>query len=173
MASTSVAMIPELWSDEVIKTYKDSLAFAGKTLADKIDDDVYEAAMKMEVKPMIPPQIGDRVALMDTLPDRLRGLEWFYVGDNYRGEAVVMSHGADVYPTQASKMCVADAEQYDISAKLRATYASMKGKEGEWRLKPLKYEDGTVVDLGVIKSTVFYGTAIMQPEWVHVDVNAA
>jgi len=162
--SATEALIPELWSDEVIKTYSDSLAMAGKTLVDKIDEAIFKEAIAGEAKLMEEAKIGDKVGLMNTQAPRLNGLEWFYVGDNYQNDAVVMAHNGEYLYEEHSKLYVTQAECYHDCASLRLDYMKMDSSQGAKNLKPLKYESGEIVEVNdVVRSSVFYGSAILKP----------
>ncbi len=153
--------IPTIWNDSLMQSvlrsqearfealYKEAELSSMKALKAKMDADLEAKIVGFEADSVIMgeatiPQIGDQVGLMDTVGARLHGLLWYYIGDNYEGDAVVATRKGDWLPMRLSTLWVRDAERYDDAGYARAFFEQHKDLAGK-RLKPLRDSEGAYI----------------------------
>lgn len=61
---------------------------------------------------------------MDTLPDHLRGLVWYYIGDKQNGASVVMTPSGDFLYLRPNTMVLIKEECYKEAADCRLDFES-------------------------------------------------
>ncbi len=66
---------------------------------------------------------------MDTLPEHLQGLVWYYIGDKRNGDSVVMTPKGDFLYIRKDIMLVDKAECYQDSADCRLAFEAAVSEE--------------------------------------------
>lgn len=145
---------PELWSTAVIDAYKKSLTH-GTSITGLWRDEMTTAAV----------QIGDMVGLMNTPSvKKLRGLDWYYIGVTYSGDAIVSTKQEDIILEELSKLYIRQIECYGDAAYCRMRYNKRKNLGGN-KLKPLQKVQLFDDEMGRVVTTTYYGTKMIAPDF--------